>query len=67
MPFNRKPRRSRFPSDLIVFFAVLSVVTVLVLVGHSTPQELAGYATAATALYAAWSRRPPQDGGQGRS
>lgn len=61
MPNNRKPRGPRIPSDLLVFLAVLLVVSVFVLVGHSTPQELAGYATAATVLYAAWRR--PQDGG----
>ncbi|MFD7555183.1 hypothetical protein ACFV9E_11710 [Streptomyces sp. NPDC059835] len=61
MLFNRKSRDPRIPSDLLVFLAVLLVVSVFVLVGHSTPQDLAGYATAATVLYAAWRR--PQDGG----
>ncbi|QMU69617.1 hypothetical protein [Streptacidiphilus sp. P02-A3a] len=62
MPLTRKPRK-RFSGDLVVFLAVLSAVIVLVLLGHCTPQQTAGYTTAATALYAAWSPRPPQDGG----
>ncbi|MFJ9647584.1 hypothetical protein ACWEPM_24380 [Streptomyces sp. NPDC004244] len=49
------------PADFLVFLSVLAVVTVLIVIGHTSPQEMAGYATAATALFAAW--RSPRDGG----
>ncbi|MGW6843855.1 hypothetical protein [Streptomyces sp. NPDC054958] len=57
MPSRRAPRGS-FPVDLAVFLAILATGVVLVLVGHVSPEALAGYASALAGLYAAWHHRP---------
>ncbi|WP_405827085.1 hypothetical protein [Streptomyces sp. NBC_00105] len=57
MPSCRAPR-GRFPVDLAVFLAILATGVVLVLVGHVSPEALAGYASALAGLYAAWHHRP---------
>ncbi|MFF4013189.1 hypothetical protein [Streptomyces sp. NPDC001717] len=57
MPIRRAPRGS-FPVDLAVFLAILVTGVVLVLVGHVSPEALAGYASAFAGLYAAWHHRP---------
>ncbi|MFD7915128.1 hypothetical protein ACFV30_31145 [Streptomyces sp. NPDC059752] len=57
MPSRRTPRGS-FPVDLAVFLAILATGAVLVLVGHVSPEALAGYASALAGLYAAWHHRP---------
>ncbi|MFD6967712.1 hypothetical protein [Streptomyces sp. NPDC059979] len=57
MPSRRAPRGS-FPVDLAVFLAILTTGVVLVLVGHVSPEALAGYASALAGLYAAWHHRP---------
>ncbi|MFJ6053370.1 hypothetical protein [Streptomyces sp. NPDC092307] len=45
-----------------MFLAILAtgvvLVLVLVLVGHVSPEALAGYASALAGLYAAWHHRP---------
>ncbi len=53
MPSNRTPDRGRH-GDLLVFLSILGVGTVLVLVGHVSPQDLAGYTSSLAVLYAAW-------------
>ncbi|GGS34296.1 hypothetical protein Snoj_01250 [Streptomyces nojiriensis] len=60
MPSRRAPRGS-FPVDLAVFLAILATGVVLVLVGHASPEALAGYASALAGLYAAWHHRPRAD------
>lgn len=45
MPSRPAPRRS-FPVDLAVFLAILATGVILVLVGHVSPEALAGYASA---------------------
>jgi hypothetical protein len=62
MPLNRRLGKHSFSSEGVIFLAVLAVASALVLVGRLSTQELAGFATTATALYAAWWRRPPEDG-----
>ncbi|MFF3091822.1 hypothetical protein ACFVRB_43350 [Streptomyces nojiriensis] len=57
MPSRRAPRGS-FPVDLAVFLAILATGVILVLVGHVSPEALAGYASALAGLYAAWHHRP---------
>ncbi|MFJ8162351.1 hypothetical protein ACIRBY_15660 [Streptomyces sp. NPDC096136] len=57
MPIRRAPRGS-FPVELVVFLAILATGVVLVLVGHVSPEALAGYASALGGLYAAWRHRP---------
>ncbi|MFJ8013786.1 hypothetical protein [Streptomyces sp. NPDC096339] len=57
MPIRRAPRGS-FPVDLAVFLSILATGVVLVLVGHVSPEALAGYASALAGLYAAWHHRP---------
>ncbi|MER7828068.1 hypothetical protein ABTX85_36550 [Streptomyces sp. NPDC096097] len=57
MPIRRTPRGS-FPVDLAVFLAILATGVVLVLVGHVSPEALAGYASALAGLHAAWHHRP---------
>lgn len=57
MPSRLAPRGT-FPVDLVVFLAILVTGCILVLVGHVTPQALAGYTTALASLYAAWHHRP---------
>ncbi|MFG2974546.1 hypothetical protein ACGFYY_16335 [Streptomyces sp. NPDC048331] len=57
MPSRRAPRGS-FSVDLAVFLAILATGVVLVLVGHVSPEALAGYASALAGLYAAWHHRP---------
>ncbi|MFJ3176321.1 hypothetical protein ACIPJK_36900 [Streptomyces roseus] len=51
------PRRG-FPVDLTAFLAILATGITLVLVGHVSPEALAGYASALAGLYAAWHHRP---------
>ncbi|MFE1869994.1 hypothetical protein ACFW9N_03700 [Streptomyces sp. NPDC059496] len=60
MPSRPTPRGS-FPVDLVVFLAVLATGGVLVLVGHVSPEALAGYASALAGLYAAWHHRPRRE------
>ncbi|MFE1794033.1 hypothetical protein ACFW7J_37470 [Streptomyces sp. NPDC059525] len=57
MPIRRDPRGS-FPVELLVFLAILATGIILILVGHVSPEALAGYASALTGLYAAWHHRP---------
>ncbi|WP_328930583.1 hypothetical protein OG429_40280 (plasmid) [Streptomyces sp. NBC_00190] len=57
MPSRPAPRRS-FPVDLAVFLAILATGVILVLVGHVSPEALAGYASALAGLYAAYHHRP---------
>ncbi|MBT2546387.1 hypothetical protein J7E99_38435 [Streptomyces sp. ISL-44] len=57
MPSRPAPRGS-FPVDLAVFLAILATGGILVLVGHVSPEALAGYASALAGLYAAWHHRP---------
>ncbi|KPI20895.1 hypothetical protein OV450_7735 [Actinobacteria bacterium OV450] len=51
------PRRS-FPVELTAFLAILATGITLVLVGHVSPEALAGYASALAGLHAAWHHRP---------
>lgn len=63
MPSRPTPR-GPFPVDLVVFLATLATGCILVLVGHVTPQALAGYTTALAGLYAAWHHRPTRQPSQ---
>ncbi|MFH7595281.1 hypothetical protein WDV06_09285 [Streptomyces racemochromogenes] len=57
MPTRRGPRGS-FPVELLVFLAILTTGIILILVGHISPEALAGYASALTGLYTAWRHYP---------
>ncbi|WP_152628432.1 hypothetical protein [Streptacidiphilus neutrinimicus] len=57
------PNRSASPRpirlDAVVYLATLAVGSVLILVGHLSPQDLAGCTTALASLYTAWRHHPP--------
>ncbi|WP_329611706.1 hypothetical protein [Kitasatospora herbaricolor] len=56
---TRPNPRGPFPTDLMVFLTVLATGGVLILLGHLTPEALAGYSTALGSLFAVWQHRRP--------
>ncbi|MEW1635445.1 hypothetical protein AB0469_15370 [Streptomyces sp. NPDC093801] len=53
-----RPVPRSFPVELTAFLAILATGVILVLIGHVSPEALAGYASALAGLHAAWHHRP---------